>query len=268
MTIKQRLLTAAVLGIAAMACLWLYADEVALQAAGGAKVDVLVAATDLPPGKRLERKDLAVRSIPQAYVHGSSLRRGEEEQIVGRLTAAQIIQGQPILWTDLELSRSASKRISTVIQKGQRAITIPATPESSQAGMLRPGDHLDILANLRRPNEKGVAAEGVTITLMQNIPVISVGTEMGVRQAAEAAEKGTLRVATMTLSVDPEEAELLVFAQSHAALTYILRPVDDLDPIDAIPQKSYDDIFQPEKVIAFTKRHAHKKQTIQELKAN
>ena len=55
---------------------------------------------------------------------------------------------------------------------------------------------------------------------------------------------------------------------AHAQLTYILRPVDDLDPIDSIPQKSFDDIFTPEKVVAFTKRHAHKKQTIQELKAN
>lgn len=271
MTTKQRLLTAAVLAIGAMVCLWLYADDVALQAAGGAKVDVLVAATDLPAGRRIERRDLAVRSIPQAYVHASALRRGEEEQIIGRLTAEKVTQGQPILWSDLELTRSTAKRISTALQKGQRAVTIAASIESSHAGMLRPGDHVDIIANIRKPPadpKTGGQGEQVTATLMQNIPVLALGTMMSAREAAAAAEHGGLKVATITLSVDPEEAELLVFAMAHANLTFVLRPIDDLDPIDSIPEKSFADIFEPEKRIAFTKRHAHKKQTIQELKGN
>jgi len=270
MTTKQRLLTAAVLAIGAMVCLWLYADDVALQAAGGAKVDVLVAAQDLPAGRRIERHDLAVRSIPQAYVHGSALRRGEEEQIIGRLTAEKVGQGQPVLWSDLELTRAASKRISTALQKGQRAITISATMESSHAGMLRPGDHIDIIANIRKPSADGKGGQGeqVTATLMQNIPVLALGTMQSAREAASAAEHGGLKVATLTLSVDPEEAELLVFAMAHASLTFALRPIDDLDPIDSLPEKGFADIFEPEKRIAFTKRHAHKKQTIQELKGN
>ena len=87
MTIKQRLLTAAVLGIAAMACLWLYADEVALQAAGGAKVDVLVAATDLPPGKRLVEGEELLQSRREEvddqvidYIEASSYAQKEREE--------------------------------------------------------------------------------------------------------------------------------------------------------------------------------------------
>jgi pilus assembly protein CpaB len=261
----KKLVVAIGLALIAMLALWLYSRSLQEEVAGGQKVTILVAGEDIASGARLAKSNLAVREVPEAYVHQSSIRKGEENQIIGRPVAEKISQGQPLLWSDFELQKSAtSRRLSAAVQKGQRALTIPVDLSGSLAGMLRPGDHVDILGTFAR-----VQQEYATVTLLQNVLVLATGEMRGTGEGeSESGQSssggGTRSFNNITLSVDPEEAELLVFAMQRGPINVALRSVDDVATFDDVPEKTFSDIFEQKRRAEFQRRRAAKK--INELK--
>ena len=259
----KKLLVAVGLALIAMLALWLYSRSLQEEVAGGQKVTILVAGEDIPAGARLAKANLAIREVPEAYVHQSSIRKGEENQIIGRPVAEKISQGQPLLWSDFELQKSATaRRLSAAVQKGQRALTLPVDQSGSLAGMLRPGDHVDILGTFARAQQ-----DYATVTLLQNVLVLATGEMRGSGENEEAASAapGPRTFNNITVSVDPEEAELLVFAMQRGPVNVALRSQDDLETVEDLPDKNFGDIFEQQKRVAFQRRHAAKK--IEALKA-
>ena len=106
----KKLLVAVGLALIAMLALWLYSRSLQEEVAGGQKVTILVAGEDIPAGARLAKANLAVRDVPEAYVHQSSIRKGEENQIIGRPVAEKIAQGQPLLVVATSSCRSRRRR--------------------------------------------------------------------------------------------------------------------------------------------------------------
>jgi len=259
----KKLLVAVGLALIAMLALWLYSRSLQEEVAGGQKVTILVAGEDIPAGARLAKANLAIREVPEAYVHQSSIRKGEENQIIGRPVAEKISQGQPLLWSDFELQKSATaRRLSAAVQKGQRALTLPVDQSGSLAGMLRPGDHVDILGTFARAQQ-----DYATVTLLQNVLVLATGEMRGSGENEEAASAapGPRTFNNITVSVDPEEAELLVFAMQRGPVNVALRSQDDVATFDDVPEKNFGDIFEQKRRADFAHRHAAKK--IGELKA-
>jgi len=257
----KKLLVAVGLALIAMLALWLYSRSLQEEVAGGQKVTILVAGEDIAAGARLAKANLAVRDVPEAYVHQSSIRKGEENQIIGRPVAEKISQGQPLLWSDFELQKSATaRRLSAAVQKGQRALTLPVDQSGSLAGMLRPGDHVDILGTFARAQ-----ADYATVTLLQNVLVLATGEVRGAGEGEETSTNGPRTFNNITVSVDPEEAELLVFAMQRGPVNVALRSQDDVATFDDVPEKNFGDIFEQKRRADFAHRHAQKK--IGELKA-
>jgi pilus assembly protein CpaB len=223
---------------------------------GGRKVSVLVAATEIASGTRLGKASLAVREVPETYVHPAALRQGDETQVIGRPVAAKIAQGQQILWNDFELEKSpGARRLSAAVQKGQRAITIPVDISGSLGGMLRPGDHVDVLGTFARAQQ-----DYATVTLLQNVLVLATGEVRGGAEGEEAAAPGgpTRTFNNITVAVDPEEAELLVFAMQRGPINIALRAQQDVATVDDVPEKNFGDIFEQKRRAEFVRRHAAK----------
>ena len=253
----KKLLVAIGLALIAMLALWLYSRSLQEEVAGGQKLTILVAAEDIPAGARLAKSNLAIREVPEAYVHQSSIRKSEANQIIGRPVAEKISQGQPLLWSDFEMAKSAAtRRLSAAVQKGQRALTIPVDMSGSIAGMLRPGDHIDILGTFARAQQ-----EFATVTLLQNVLVLATGEQRGSGEGeSEGPTTGNVRsFNNITLSVDPEEAELVVFAMQRGPINVALRSQEDVATFDDVPEKNFGDIFEQKRRAEFVRRHAAKK---------
>ena len=254
---KKKLVVAVGLALIAVLSLWLYSRSLQEETAGGQKVTVLVAGEDIAAGGRVTKASLALRDVPEAYVHPAAIRKGEENQIIGRPVANKISQGQPLLWSDFELQRTAaSRRLSAAVQKGQRAITIPVDVSGSLAGMLRPGDHVDVIGTFA----KNQGADWSTVTLLQNVLVIASGDQRGAVENEEpAGPPGSQHTfSNITVSVDLEEAELLVFSMQRGPINVALRAQDDIETVDDVPEKNFSDIFEVQKRAAFQRRHAAK----------
>jgi pilus assembly protein CpaB len=261
---KRKLLVAVLLAVIAVGSLYLYSLSLQNEVAGGQKVTILVAAQDIEPGQRITKANLAQRQVPEAYVGQGTVKRGGESVVLGRQVTTKISQGDPILWSDFDIQRpGATKRLSAVVQKGQRALTIPVDLSGSLAGMLRPGDHIDVMGTFAR----GQGTDWATVTLLQNVLVIATGDlRGGVESDAETSTANNVRgFSSITVSVDPEEAELMVFAMDRGKMSVALRSAEDIETVEDLPDKNFGDIFESQKRAAFVRRHAAKK--IEALKA-
>jgi len=261
---KKKLVIAIGLALIAVLSLWLYSRSLQEEVAGGQKVEILVAGADIPVGARVTKAMLAYREVPEAYVHQASIHKGEENQIIGRPVAEKVAQGQPLLWSDFELQKSAqSRRLAGAVQKGQRALTVPVDMSGSLAGMLRPGDHVDILGTFARAQ----GTDWATVTLLQNVLVLATGDLRGSGEGEDSqlGSTGPRTFNNITVSVDLEEAELLVFAMQRGPINIALRSQEDIETAEEVPDKNFGDIFETQKRAAFARRHASKK--IEALKA-
>jgi pilus assembly protein CpaB len=136
----------------------------------------------------------------------------------------------------------APRMLSKMILPGERAISILVDEQSGVAGLLRPGDHIDLLGTFLKPDKE---QKMTTITLIQNLPVLAVGSMVGV-PGSEAGDRSARSYRSVTLSVTLEESELITFAQQRTKLALVLRNADDADTLEELPEVNFDKIFLPE----------------------
>ena len=105
-----------------------------------------------------------------------------------------------------------------------------------------------------------------TVPLLHNVLVLATGERRGSGENEETSgAPGPRTFNNITVSVDPEEAELLVFAMQRGPVNVALRSQDDVATFDDVPEKNFGDIFEQKRRADFVHRHAQKK--IGELKA-
>ena len=113
---------------------------------------------------------------------------------------------------------------------GKRAVTILVDSLSAVGGLINPGDFVDIIGEIKIPEESGDAksVKDVTTVLFKNIQVLAVGTNfkpLGSAPAYEAQQKA--RSLNITVAISPEESGLIAFAQANGKLQLTLRPPTD-----------------------------------------
>ena len=110
------------------------------------EVTVLVASRNIQRGTRLlpdmVRKAAFLKgSLPQQYF--TTL-----EEVEGRSLSASINANEPVTEARLTPLDSAAAGISSLIATGRRAFTVKGNEVLGQAGFIRPGNRVDVLATL------------------------------------------------------------------------------------------------------------------------
>lgn len=233
---KKRLVVALLCAVLSMMLGWVYLRRAELRVTGGRMAQVLVAAREIPSGTRISVVDLAVRTIPEAYLHPESVLAtpADEQKLIDRVCAGRLVPGQQLLWSDLEGARvKLGRRLAGAIDKGHRAITIPVDAANSFGNQIRATDRIDVLGSFSR------AGSEYTFTVLQNVLVIAVG---GKKEDAMVEGEPQMTVTHVTLLVDLDDAEILVFAQQHGTLHLVMHGEDDIDVVTGIRQKTFADL--------------------------
>jgi pilus assembly protein CpaB len=209
-------------------------------AASGAHklVTVIVANQDLPRGAHIDPKFFAKDKIPVEYVHASAITPQRFGQYVGQRLGAPLKEGEALLEVHLE---STSVVFSSTLENGNRALTTEVDEVNSISGMLRPSDHIDLMATA---HGSGSNATDVTFPLLSNVEVLATGQVTRKQQGSNQPKTYT----TITLSVSPADAERVVVAKSSGKLTAVLRNPEDAQPNptaamnidDVLPKKPAD----------------------------
>jgi pilus assembly protein CpaB len=186
-------------------------------------VELVVARRDLRRGETVGPESMAVRAIPREYAPGGAVVPERFEALSGARLLVPMKAGEPLLPGAVATVESAG--ISSRVRPGIRAMTIAVDEVNSLSGMLQPGDRIDLMLSVRPPSMAGIVQPEVTRTVMQGVVVMATGRQS---RASFAEEAGAGRAYTsITVEVDPDQAQKLVVAQRSGKLTAVLRNPED-----------------------------------------
>jgi pilus assembly protein CpaB len=201
-----------------------YASQAIVAAAptGPQTIRVLAAKKALNYGDRLDlaMADERLRWVtwPKDAVPEGAFTSGEELLGPGRTetrTVLRAIEAGELVLKSKVTGFGESVRVATKVTEGKRAVTIPINAVSGVAGLVAPGDRVDILLT------RSINRELVTSIILQNVLVIAT-------DQTDNAEASRAKVArTATVEVDPTEASTLALAQQVGKLSLSLRGVDE-----------------------------------------
>lgn len=146
------------------------------------------------------------------------------DQVIDKVSTVEIAPNTPILPSQLATREEIG--ISAQVPPGFRAMTIQVDDTTGVAGLLRPGDRVDVLATI----QSGEAGERVVAnTVVQNALVVAVGKSLD-QKPLSAATPPTL----VTLALRPSEAALVSGMRTRGTIHLVARPLVE-EPREAPP---------------------------------
>jgi pilus assembly protein CpaB len=198
-------------------------------------VPIYVAVHNINLGDPIEAKMLSLQEWPKDKVPKGAISTLEELQ--GRRPRAAIIEGEPILEGKL-LDKGQMADPIRQITKGMRLYTIKVDAEKSAAGLLGPGDRVDVQLFVRKDQRTGVETAKSKV-ILQNVRVFAV--DQLVQRAAEGGEERSV-AKTISLLLKPEQASKLSLAAQIGEISLIPRNPDD-EEAAATPETTVDDLL-------------------------
>ncbi|MDO8616503.1 MAG: Flp pilus assembly protein CpaB [Dehalococcoidia bacterium] len=213
---------------------------------------VVVASQDIPALTRVTENMVVVKSLSvDAVLPGAFT---EPEAVVGQITQVPVAAGEQILPAKVTATASALQEfgdktpLSLLIPQGKRAFAIGLTQIAAAGGLVRPGDHVDVILS-RTVDTQGQTqlAPAAACYVVQDVEVLAIG-ETVKRSATEGdvsaiAAAGTDSAAvSATLAVSPDQAWVLAGAQESAGdktvgnqLWIALRPFGERGESSSLP---------------------------------
>jgi len=190
--------------------------------------EVLVAARALPAATALDPQMLARRAVPERFLASDALATDAAAATIGRRLLRPMESGEVL--TASSLAGAGAVELSAVVEPGLRALTIPVDESNGAAGLISPGDYVDLLLVVR-PEQLGSQAS--VRPLLQAVRVVATGQQLQRQTSASAGDTdgstATMTYATVTLRLAPEDAERVLLAQRMGELAVLLRSAGDAE---------------------------------------
>lgn len=179
---------------------------------------VLVASTDLPTGSFVTEQQLRWQKWPDDDIPGNYLVEGdfERKQLHGAVVRRAIASGTPIIQTQV-ITPGDRGFLAVVLQPGWRAYSIKVNATSSIAGLVFPGDRVDLLMTHKIVNIASGLEQQVSETVLTNLRVLAIDQSLDDQEGQPRVGK------TVTFEVTPKQAEILAVADTIGRLSLSLR---------------------------------------------
>ena len=210
-------------------------------------IEVLCFAREVPSGTILAKSDLGLKTVPASGLRGQALTEEHVIEVIGRKVLNGHKEGELLFWADIEGGNPIGGGLAADIRKKMRAVSVNCAGAAAVSGMVRPNDHVDVIASFSFPK---LAADGrtmiqeiVTCTILQNVLVLATGKETAKSSIARGDAFGAGSYSMVTLEVTPREAEMLVFAeQIKGRISLALRNRNDTYYEKELPQVDFEKI--------------------------
>jgi pilus assembly protein CpaB len=208
---------------------------------------VLVAKRDLKVGQRLTADDMGWQSWPLTAMNPAFVSGGPENpkaniadkagamvqavtqadphigDLTGSIVREAMLQNEPINTGKL-VKGGQGGFLAVKLPQGMRAMSLAVTVENGAGGFVLPGDHVDILVNIKGAAADGGAQQVKSRTVLSNVRVLAID------QALEPKPGATSAVgATATLEVPAGEVSDLAKAKDEGQVILILRSYEDME---------------------------------------
>lgn len=181
-------------------------------------VEIVIANQDIPANTVISASMLSMKKIPFQYAHSQEIT--DNSEVIGKILLVPLNAGESIMKNQVISQSDKKKGLAYVIPEGKRALTIPVDEVSGVAGLIKPGDKVDVISTITIGDNQ---PKTYTLMVLQNIEVLATG-----KQIEESAENVTAEVNTVTLAVTLAEAKPLMMANQKGVIRLMLRsPIDD-----------------------------------------
>ncbi len=192
------------------------------QAPAARVASYMVAARPLPPGTLARTEDFTIKTVPVDRVPAGAVMEGEEARasIRGAMVRRYLDAGAPLAPDDLLRPRERGF-LAAVLAPSTRAVSIGVDPITGVAGLIWPGDHVDVI--LTQEIQGAAVRRTVTSeTILTNVRVIAVDQDIAQGAPANGTATGRL-AATVTLQATADQAEKLAVAGRLGRLSLAVR---------------------------------------------
>ncbi|WP_175942032.1 Flp pilus assembly protein CpaB [Caballeronia sp. BCC1704] len=186
---------------------------------------VLVSAAALPQGLLLRDEDITWKSMPTNDVPANAIVAGAPDapELKGALLRHPVNQGAVLIADDVILP-SAPGFLAATLKPEMRAVSVAVDDVSGNAGLIQPGDYVDLLLTQqmdRRTDSPDMAVSSETV--VEHVRVLAVGSEIKRPKANSDAPDTGIRARTVTLEVTPRMGEVVAVAARLGSLSLALR---------------------------------------------
>ncbi|MFH0911480.1 MAG: Flp pilus assembly protein CpaB [Planctomycetota bacterium] len=168
---------------------------------------------------------LRLDSYPQRHVKTGMITSDQAYLYGGFIAKRRIEPGEPIFQDDLEPPYERAVTEASVVDDGRRAVTLAVDMVAGVAGLIRPGDRVDVVAtfDMGRGAAGAVQQGVVTLYLLQNVRVIALDSRMEKVRVTEDRPAARTAYRTATLELDPADALRVINAQEQGRIRLLLR---------------------------------------------
>ena len=202
--------------------------------------DVVVATQDILASTVIDERVVQLGQVPLKYLQPAAITAMADA--IGRVSEVPIPAGSQV--TGVALQAGGAVGLAFEVPRGMRALTLATTDVSGVAGLVQPGNFVDLIGTFEYGRPTGVVDGQMTyrdettetLTLAQNVQVVAVGATYRGRQsaprpalAAGAEDEPATRqdqptpIENVTVLVTPQQVQELVLAQQIGDLTLSLR---------------------------------------------
>jgi pilus assembly protein CpaB len=175
---------------------------------------VLITTQEIPARERITSTMFQVQTRSSESLQPDAL--SNPNQAIGSLTLITIPVGSQL--TESQIGINVPSALPVRLQPGMRAVSIPIDRVKGVSGLIQPGDRVDVIAI---PPARGNGAPDRAVTIFRGIRVLAVGTALENASATPSPDEQS--AATVTLEVNPKQADLLAWADQNATLRLALR---------------------------------------------
>lgn len=190
-----------------------------LKGAQRAAVDELmtgqvVAKVKILAGTRISMEMVGTEQVPVKYAHPSAAR--EPKQVVGQFALIDLLPDEVVPLNRLGTEKTINE-IPYKVPAGMRAITVPVNSITGVAGLIKPGHYVDVLASYKTSD---LIEDVKVLTVLQNVRVLAVGSDLQKKEGVQAVEN-------VTLAVIPGDAQMVTLALNVGKIHLAVRAVGD-----------------------------------------
>ncbi|WP_207479779.1 Flp pilus assembly protein CpaB [Arenibaculum pallidiluteum] len=178
-------------------------------------VMVLVARQDLKPGQFVRAEQLRWQAWPTDAVTAAYAVQGKrsEADFVGAVARTPVYAGEPV--SEARFVKPGDRGfLAAVLGPEMRAVTVPITATSGNAGFVFPGDRVDLVLTGRMTSSDGQGPQ-FAATVLESVRVLAIDQ----RLAAQGGDPTVGRTATLEVTARMAETVSLALAVGNLSLS-------------------------------------------------
>ena len=185
---------------------------------------VLITQRDIGTGTFLKEADLKWQVWPEGSLSPAYAVKGKrtKKEFIGSVVRTAVVAGQPI--TDSSVVKVGERGfLAAVLRPGLRAVSVPVSATSAIAGLVFPGDRVDLILTHKfsPPGGGKKKLRQASETVLTNVRILALDQRTDDKKVKGGKKGGVPK--TATIEITPKQAEMISVALTLGKLSLSLR---------------------------------------------